>query len=291
MSNSFGQAFRYFRASGKAKTPGRLIAAVVYAALAVGLTVLLPQYAGSLTRYLPEYLFSGLDGTVYAYTVITMTCLLIYRVFANRLFTYSDVTDGHCYFAVGNGASATSILAAKLFSGLCAPAVTYTVGAALVFGACKLLGVSFDSFQTALFTAISGLCVIVSVNALQIILGAIGGNGAVVGIGGFALMFLAYAYMYIKNFIRPENSASIASAAGEFCSFSLTGLLIPAIALTVLAVIICLTAPRNKLRKYSVEDLDTDMLRHLSFQTDLEVYEKNDDEYELLFAGKDVLGE
>ena len=289
MSNSFGQTFRYFRASGKAKLLPRILGAVIYAAIAIGLTIVLPKYADSVTRLFPDYLFSGLPGTVYAYTVVTMICLLLFRTFSNRLFTYTDVTDGHCYFAMGNGAKASSILAAKYFSGLLAPASTYVLGAALTFGACYFLGLSFDGLLISLLTAAVGLCALLLVHSVQLLVGAVGGNGLLVGAIGFVMSFLTVGYLFLKGFFNTGKNGDIPGSVREILSFQLTGLLIPFLFLLLLSFLICMTVPKKRLSAYEVEDLDTDMLRQLQFGTELEVYEKNEEEYELLFAGKDVL--
>ncbi len=284
MSNSFGQAFRYFRASGGARTPGRIIAAAVFAAVAVGITAFLPDFAPSLANILPSGLFNGLAGTAYTYTIITMVCLLLYRIFATKLLTYGDVTDGHCFFAVGNGARSSSILAAKYCSGLFSTAATFVLGALFVFAASYALGQDHEDIGAAVKVMVCGLCALIIVHALQLIIGAVGGNRLIVGLTGFAAVLLGLAYLYIKKFFDPGSGA-----VDELCSFGLSGLIIPAVVMAAAAAAVCLTAPKSKLMRYSVEDLDSDMLRQLQFQTDLEVYEKMDEEYELLFAGKDVL--
>ena len=292
MSNSFGRAFRYFRASGGARTPGRILGAVIFAALAVGATRFLPQYVTALSGKIPEFLTGGLAGTVYAYAVLTAACLLLYRCFAGKLFTYGDVTDGHCYFALGCGAKASSLLWAKYLSGMFASAFTYVLGAALTFGACYLLLPGLAGWQDALPIALAGLFLILIVQSVQLIIGALGGNRGLVAAVGLAFLFLGFAYLYIKGFFALRRGSDLLAAAKELGSFALTGLAIPAVVLTVLAAVICLTVPRPRLRRYEVEDLDTDMLKNLGFQKEFEVYEKQEgDEYELLFAGKDVLGD
>lgn len=286
--NNFAQAYGRFRKEGSAALPGRAVAALIYAVIAVLLTLVLPQHVNRIATLLPKMLFTGIAGTMYAYVMIAVFCLLGFRCFATKLSSYANVADGHCFFAVGCGANASTFLAAKYLSALLAPVGTYLLGAVLTYAGSILLGADASDSETAVKIAAAGLFMILCYMSLQLILGALGCTDALITAVSVAIFFFVFAIWYVKGFLSMGDPARVREAAGELTS--VMGLL-PALGLVAASAALCLTVPKNKVAQYTVEDLDDDMLRNLEFGVDLEVYEKQDDEFELLFAGKDVLND
>ena len=259
-----------------------LVRAVFCAALTLGICLLLP--AGTAPAFWQE----KLSGSAYVYALVSCAFTMLWRLFNSRIFSYGDSRKGRWAFAASCGASVKKAAFAKWFAALHATVFSYVLGAAVVLGVRIALGGDTAQLLPALQMLGVGLLTLLVHSCILMLLGAMGMRSKL--LGGLSVLFSALlmaAWLLFGMFSFTAAGEKVDAAAVALLAIPV-GLPLVAAVLVLLSLLLCLTAPVKRAARYAVEELDDEMLQQLQFPRELEVYQKDGNEYELVFSGADV---
>lgn len=283
----FKHAYDRFVRIGHASFINRVIAAIIFSMITLvitqGISLTVPQYA----RFIPDFWTSGLLGSTYVYTLITSYCLFFWRAVETRLFSYSDIETGKWNYAKNCGASVRPLLWAKYLSQVVPSLFCYILGAAITIGSIYLIAPDDPSLLVSIACAGIGALSLAGLLFAESILSALGIRRLLLSVLVILMAFGIFAAWNHWGFLRFNNGSAVRAAISE--AYRLDMPLLPATVavLFVLSVIICTTVPMRRLVNYEIEKMDTDTFEKLKVMGGLEVFEKNGENYDLIYTSDD----
>lgn len=268
----------------------RLLYAVILAAVCCCVVFAVPALMPSAAEKLPGFLFDSSLGAVYVYAVLASVIIMISRMIISRLFVFDEIQSGKWELAARCGADLKAPCLAKTLFAFWAPLSTYCIGAVIFCAAVRLIGGSgFADIAENIKPLLVGLLTMLLVFSLEIIFAALGAQKSAIPFICLPFFILALVLWYWKGFFGISDAANIERASGDLMAASPTSLLIIAPVAFIVALWVCMTVPLKRIGRYTIEDLDDEMLKILEFREDQEVYEKTSEGYELVFTGKEVI--
>ena len=283
--NVFGRAVKRELARAGEGFLSALVRAVLCAALTLGICLLLPAETG------PAFWHEKLSGCAYVYALVSCGFTMLWRIFNSRIYSCGESRKGRWAFAASCGASVKKAAFAKWFATLHATVFTYVLGAVIALGVRIALGGDTAQLLASLQVLAVGLLTLLVLGSILTLLGAMGLRSKL--LGAISVLFSGLLMMLWLMF----GMFSFTAAGEEVDAAALALLAIPvglplvAAVLVLLSMILSLTAPVKRAARFAVEELDDEMLQQLQFPRELEVYQKDGNEYELVFSGADVAGE
>ena len=280
----FKHAYGRFVRAGHTPFIYRVIAAIVYSmvtlVIAQGIPLTVPQYAWLV----PDFWSNGILGAAYLYTLITSYCLFFWRIIETKLFSYEDIENGRWDFAKKSGASIRTLLWAKYLSQIIPPMFTYLLGAAITLGSVYLIFPEFDAIPVSAACVGVGALTLLALISLESIFAAIGIRKVLLSILVFICVCGIFFGWNTWGFLKFNSESMILESIRTIYSMELP--VLPAVAgvLFLLSMIVCTTVPSKRIMNYTIEKMDSTSLDRLHLDSGIEIFEKNGENYQLLYS-------
>lgn len=275
--NAFGHAFGRELSRANEGALSLIIRAVLFTVLTLCICLLLPANGSALLTAWR----SDLYGCAGAYVVVSCVLSMLFRVLGGSLYSYGDLRKGRWALAQSCGASVGKLVCAKYFAGLWATLLPYVLGAVLTMGIRAALGAPLQIVPVLQVLCV-GLLTLLCLSSLLAVCGALGMRSK-----ALCAMAAVFSLVLLAGWWLADFFASVNIGVSLLLGIPL-GLPLVAAVLFVLSLIIGLAVPAKRVSRFGVEELDDEMLRQLAFPRELEVYQKDGEEYELIFSGADI---
>ena len=283
----FKHAYDRFVRIGHASFINRVIAAIIFSMITLvitqGISLVAPKYA----RFVPDFWSSGLLGAAYVYTLMTSYCLFFWRAVETKLFSYSDIETGKWNYAKNCGASIRPLLWAKYLSQIVPSLFCYILGAAITIGSIYLIAPDDSSLPVSIACAGIGALSLACLLFAESILSALGIRRLLLSVLVFLMAFGIFAVWNHWGFLRFNNETAVRGAIQEAYRLDMPILPAAAAVLFVLSVIICTTVPVRRVVNYEIEKMDSETLEKLKVTDGIEIFEKNGENYDLVYTSDD----